>query len=169
MEKKWNAIYVASRQEKKVFDVLQKKGIQSYLPLVKTLRQWSDRKKMVEFPLLPGYVFVCLTNESQKLLVQQTKGVVNYVYSNGKIGVVYQNEIESLQNLIRLGYHLESFPSSQRIQKGDRIQISSGPLKNLEGIVIEENNEEFFQIFLEGIDFNVRVKLPEGVLKKIHT
>ena len=74
-----------------------------------------------------------------------------------------------LQNLIRLGYHLESFPSSQRIQKGDRIQISSGPLKNLEGIVIEENNEEFFQIFLEGIDFNVRVKLPEGVLKKIHT
>ena len=72
MEKKWNAIYVASRQEKKVFDVLQKKGIQSYLPLVKTLRQWSDRKKMVEFPLLPGYVFVCLTNESQKLAVQQS-------------------------------------------------------------------------------------------------
>ena len=58
MKKNWHAIYVASRQEKKVLEALLNKKIEAYLPLIKTLRQWSDRKKLVEFPLMPGYVFV---------------------------------------------------------------------------------------------------------------
>jgi transcription antitermination factor NusG len=168
MEKYWNAIYVSSRQEKKVVEFLQKKNIESYLPLVRTLRQWSDRKKMVEFPLIPGYVFVRLKNEIEKDIVMQSKGVVNYVRSNGKIGVVYEEEIAALQQLISLGYHLESFPGTKKINKGDRISISSGPLKNLEGIVLEENDQSIFEIFLEGIGYNVRVRLPEGVLKRVN-
>ena len=54
----WKVIYVASRQEKKVFDRLKKEGIAVFLPLTKKLRQWSDRKKWVEFPLFNGYLFV---------------------------------------------------------------------------------------------------------------
>ena len=57
-ERKWHAIYVNSRSEKKIGDLLLSKSIEAYVPLTKTMRQWSDRKKMVELPLLNGYVFV---------------------------------------------------------------------------------------------------------------
>jgi transcription antitermination factor NusG len=60
--KKWHAVYVSSRTEKKINDLLNNKGIEAYVPVVKTMRQWSDRKKMVEMPLLNGYVFVNYTS-----------------------------------------------------------------------------------------------------------
>ena len=165
MKENWHAVYVASRQEKKVDEAFKLKGIESYLPLVKSLRQWSDRKKMVELPLLPGYVFV-RPHETEKSLVLETRGVVNFVRNDGRIGVIYQKEIDSLKQLITLGYHMDSYPLSKKINKGDKIKISSGPLKNLEGFVIEERESSFFEILLDGIGFNVRVKLPEGVLIK---
>lgn len=147
--------------------MLREKGINSYLPLVKTLRQWSDRKKFVEFPLISGYIFVKLKSENEKEIVYGTKGVVNFVRLNGKVGIVYENEVNAMKQLIDLGYHLESFSGVKKIGKGDKILISSGPLKNLEGIVIEENDQKIFEIYLEGIGYNVRVKLPDSILKKI--
>jgi transcriptional antiterminator RfaH len=164
MAKQWHAVYVASRQEKKVNEALAKKGVESYLPLVKTMRNWSDRKKLVEFPLIPGYIFVHL-DISERLTVLETRGIVNFVKSYGKIGVVYDSEIENIKQLVALGYHLDAFPVG-KMEKGDRIKITSGPLKNLEGIITDQGSEEFFNVILEGIGYNVRVKLPSGVLKK---
>jgi transcription antitermination factor NusG len=69
----WHALYVASRQEKKVFERLQQNNIETYLPIIKTMRQWSDRKKMVELPLLNGYIFV-RTNAIENDKVVQTLG-----------------------------------------------------------------------------------------------
>ncbi|MBK6836162.1 MAG: UpxY family transcription antiterminator [Bacteroidetes bacterium] len=60
--KNWFALYVSSRAEKKVMESLLTKGIQAYAPLVKTVRNWSDRKKTVELPLLNGYVFVYISD-----------------------------------------------------------------------------------------------------------
>ncbi|MBT6356477.1 MAG: antitermination protein NusG, partial [Chloroflexi bacterium] len=45
MTKQWYAIYVKSRHEKVIFSELRKKGIESSLPLMTTIRQWSDRRK----------------------------------------------------------------------------------------------------------------------------
>ena len=84
--KKWRALYVNSRAEKKVMEILLGKDIEAYTPIVKTMRQWSDRKKMVELPLMNGYVFV-RSDEVQIEKILQTKGVVNFVRSEGKIAV----------------------------------------------------------------------------------
>src|ERR1700752_210484 len=106
-EKKWHALYVASRQEKNTARLLSEKGIESYVPIVKTMRQWSDRKKMVEVPLLNGYVFVHISPiENDKTL--QTKGVVNFVRSEGKTAVIRADEIDRLKQLVELGYQLEA-------------------------------------------------------------
>lgn len=163
-QKTWHAVYVASRQEKKVDQLLKERGIESYLPLIKTLRIWSDRKKIVEFPLFSGYVFVHVSSD-EHLVVLQTRGVVNFVKSSGKIGVVYDSEIASIKQLIALGYHLDVVPGV-RMSKGDHVKITSGPLKNLEGVILEDSDDEYFNIFLEGIGCNIRVKLPAGILKK---
>ena len=123
-EKNWHALYVSSRQEKKVFEKLQKKNIESYLPIVKTMKQWSDRKKMVELPLLNGYVFVKIdSTQNDKTL--QTPGVVNFVRAEGKIAKVRELEINRLKQLIELGYQLEVNGIKRNFKEGDNINISS--------------------------------------------
>jgi transcriptional antiterminator RfaH len=65
MTKKWHVLYSKPRNEKKVVERLSKNGFEVYCPLIKTLRQWSDRKKKVQIPMFPGYIFA-LTNDGEK-------------------------------------------------------------------------------------------------------
>lgn len=164
--KKWYALYTASRQEKIAGRLLSEKGIECYLPLVKTMRQWSDRKKMVEFPLLNGYLFVRI-HPSEKELVLQTRGIVRFVRCEGKDAVVRENEIEGLKQLVELGYHLEAQGIRRQYKEGEKVKITSGALKNIEGYVIENKGERFIDILLESIGQSIRVKLPQELLLPI--
>src|ERR1700744_2834125 len=102
-EKKWYALYVSSRQEKKVQEGLLSKNIEAYTPLVKTMKQWSDRKKMVELPLIKGYVFVKHA-DIEKEKVFTVRGIVNYVTFERKPAVVNEKEIQVLKDIISFGY-----------------------------------------------------------------
>jgi transcription termination/antitermination protein NusG len=162
-EKTWRALYVASRQEKKVFEKLQQKNIESYLPLIKTMRQWSDRKKMIELPLLNGYIFV-KTSSAENDSVVQTAGVVNFVRSEGMIAKVREHEIERLKQLIELGYQMEAGSINNNYKEGDKVKIGSGALKNIEGFVVENKEGRHIDVLLESIGQSIRVKLPEEIL-----
>jgi len=166
MQKSWHAIYVKSRTEKKVGELLSERGIDNYVPLVKTMRQWSDRKKMVEFPLLNGYVFVNITTlESEKVL--QTRGVVSFVRSEGKTAVIRQVEIERLKQLVDLGYQLEASAINRTYKEGDKVKINSGALKGIEGYVVESKENKQIEILLESIGQCIRVRLPKEVLLSV--
>lgn len=159
----WHALYVASRQEKKVLERLQQKNIETYLPILKTMKQWSDRKKMVELPLLNGYIFVHITSlENDKTV--QTPGVVNFVRAEGKIAKVRDVEIERLKQLIDLGYQMEVNGLKHNYKEGDKIKITSGALKNIEGFVVENKEGRHIDVLLESIGQSIRVKLPEEIL-----
>ena len=163
MEKNWYALYVNSRAEKKIAESLKAKGFEAYVPIVKTMRQWSDRKKMVELPLMNGYVFLKIApNENEK--VRQIKGVVNFVRSEGKIAVIQDFEIERLKQLVEFGYQLEVSTIDKKYKEGDRIKISSGPLKGIEGFVVEDRDNKQIEVLLESIGQCIRVKLPKGIL-----
>lgn len=171
MDKVWNAIYVNSRAEKKITESLLAKNIEAYSPIVKTMRQWSDRKKIVEMPLMNGYVFVKIdASESDK--VMQTKGVVSFVKSEGRIAVIREPEINRLKQLVDLGYQLESEAISRTYKEGEKVKITSGPLKGIEGYVVvpiaagsKENRH--IEVLLESIGQCIRVKLPKEILKGI--
>jgi len=166
MEKKWHALYVNSRAEKKISENLQARGIEVYIPIIKTMRQWSDRKKMVEIPLINGYVFVkILPAENDK--VTQTKGVVNFVKSEGKIAVIREIEIDRLKQLVDLGYHLEASTITKTYKEGDKVKISSGALKGIEGYVVESKENKQIEVLLESIGQCIRVKLPRELLVNI--
>ena len=161
--KHWHALYVSSRTEKKVMQSLLSKNIESYVPLVKTMRQWSDRKKMVEFPLINGYVFVNISAlEIDKTL--QTKGIVNFVRVSGKVAVIREEEINRLKQLVDLGYQIESDVSSSELEIGNKVKITSGPLKNIEGFIINKFNDKYLLVQLESIGKSIKVKLPEDIL-----
>lgn len=167
MEKRdWHAIYVNSRSEKKIGETLISKNIDAYVPLAKTMRQWSDRKKFVEFPLLNGYVFVKISQlERDKVL--QTKGVVNFVRSEGKIAVIREDEIKRLKQLVELGYQLEVENINRTYKEGDKIKISSGALKGIEGFVVESKGNRQIEVLLESIGQCIRVRLPKELLLSV--
>lgn len=78
-KKKWFALYTKPRWEKKIHAVLTRKGIESWCPIQKVQRQWSDRKKIIEDPLFKSYVFVHI-NEPERVKVLMTDGVLNFVH-----------------------------------------------------------------------------------------
>jgi transcription antitermination factor NusG len=159
----WYALYVNSRAEKKVAETLNSKGIEAYCPVVRTMKQWSDRKKMVELPLLNGYVFIrTLLTENEKAV--QTRGVVNFVRSEGRLAVIRNEEIERLKQLVELGYHLEAGAINKNFKEGERVRIASGALKNIEGFVLESKQGKYIEVLLESIGQSIRVKLPEEIV-----
>jgi transcription antitermination factor NusG len=127
----WFALYTESRQEKKVTTRLVQLGIEVYCPMVIQERQWSDRKKKVEVPLLPSYVFVKLESHEREL-VFQVSGIVRYLYWLGKPAIVKDSEIEILQKWLQ--DKVVSFEVSG-IQPGSEYEIPSGPFIGQKGKV----------------------------------
>ena len=160
----WNAIYVSSRQEKKIQTKLLSYGIEAYVPLNKELSQWSDRKKWIFSPLITGYVFVKST-ELVKEKILQTQGVVAFVRYNGKEAVIRQCEIDTLRSIEEHGYEINL--SSEEFTTGDQLSVFQGPLKGLMVQVIELNDDNTVCTFvMDSIGQNFKVKLPKAVLKK---
>lgn len=164
-EKKWYALYVASRQEKKVQEGLLSKGIEAYTPIVKTMRQWSDRKKMVELPLIKGYVFV-KHEATEKEKVFTVNGIVNYIRFERKPAVVRDNEIQALKEIISYGYET-SVGNYGNLITGMNVKVTQGNFKGLSGTIIRKDKNEFFVIALETIQQHIIIKLPMAVLEKV--
>jgi transcriptional antiterminator NusG len=168
MEKHWNVIYVSSRTEKRVSERLSEKGIDHYLPLKKTVKQWSDRKKIVELPLFTGYVFVNISQREQ-INVLETPGVVNFVKLEKKIAIVRVQEMEAMRSLIELGYDITLLGEQKQFNLGDRMKIENGPLKGLEGKVIDMGSDSYFVVFIESIQNGFKVKVPKKFFNHIVT
>lgn len=159
---KWYALYVNVRHEKKVMQKLLDKGIEAYTPIIKTMRQWSDRKKLVEAPLFTGYVFVRI-NEADFDKPRFIAGVVNYLRFEGKPAVVRDEEIEGLKFFVQKGFSLEVFNSE--LTHGARVQLTLSQFKEFDAVVEEILDEEFAIISFEGIKKNIRLKAPKSALR----
>jgi len=122
----WYAIYVKSRHEKKVAELLEEKGIEAYVPLKKILKQWSDRKRWVEEPVLTCYVFVNIEG-SQRESVLQTPSVVGYVRSNRKDAGISNQEIEIMKCILSEP-EIEVNLETERLRVGQLCEVISGPL-----------------------------------------
>jgi transcription antitermination factor NusG len=135
---RWYAVYTRPRWEKKVNALLQQKGIESYCPVNKVRRRWSDRIKTVEEPLFKSYVFVKV-DEKQRTAVRMTDGVVNFVYWNGKPAVIKEKEIQTIRKFLDEYEHVEVVKFD--IKEGQRVAITSGPMMNQQGQVIQVKNK----------------------------
>ncbi len=148
----WYVLYTQSRQEKKVAEGLQKIGIESFCPLVTVMKQWSDRKKKVELPLINSYVFVNI-EENKRDAVFAVAGIVRYLFWLGKPAVVRAIEIEALRD--SLEGIVDSF-SINSLQKDSRITIEEGPFKGFDGIV-KHLNKNSIQLLLKDLGFLVTI------------
>jgi transcription antitermination factor NusG len=154
----WFALYVKSRHEFITNSELKKKGINTFLPSVKRWRQWKDRKKLIDFPLFPGYLFVHVYPHPEDFFnVLRTKGAINLVSSEaGYPTPVKSEEIDSLRLLIESGKELDIFPS---LKEGTRVRVRRGPLKGAEGILRKKEDQYIFVVDLKLLGRSVGVRI----------
>jgi transcription antitermination factor NusG len=144
----WYVLYTKPRQEKKVTDSLNAIGIEAYCPLVTTIKQWSDRKKKIQVPLITSYVFVHI-EEHHREAVFKVSGIVRYLFWLGKPAVVRAIEIEALKQ--SLEDIVTSFEVSA-LQKDTIYKIPEGPFQGFEGIV-KNVNATTIQLLLVDLGF----------------
>ena len=150
----WYALYTKSRQEKKVVARLLQLDIEVYCPMIFQERQWSDRKKIVEVPLLPSYVFVKLESKNREQ-VFQVSGVVRYLYWLGQPAIIKETEIEIMQKW--LDAKVVSF-EVVGIQPGTFYEIPSGPFIGQKGIVDKVNKNQI-TLVLEQLGVKIILRL----------
>ncbi|QEQ56538.1 UpxY family transcription antiterminator [Chlorobium phaeovibrioides] len=159
----WYAVYVRSRYEKKVHQWLEEKELTSFLPLLETMRQWSDRKKKVYEPLFRGYVFVNIDMKHEHIKVLETEGVVKFIGIGRNPSVISERDIEWLRTLVREPDALHQTVSTMPV--GRKVRVLAGPFKDLEGIVVKQGREDrmiiFFDSIMQGIEVSI---IPDFLL-----
>ena len=154
---RWYAIRTRSRHEKLVVRQLETMGIQSFLPLINKVHQWSDRRKEVQEPLFSGYTFVHVDHSSpQRARVLQTQGVVNFVGVQGAGIPIPDHEIENINTLLssRVSYEERPF-----LYVGQRVRVCGGALDGLEGILSAENSDRSLVISVGLIQRSLSVRV----------
>jgi transcription antitermination factor NusG len=135
MPKRWCALYTRARHEKQVDQRLQQCGVECFLPLLKVLSRWKDRKKMVQKPLFPGYLFVRIAQD-QILQVLGMKGVVRILGPELKRpSEVPESEIQAIRTLTENGSKVDPYPY---LKVGRLVRVKYGPLKGLEGLLVKK-------------------------------
>jgi transcription antitermination factor NusG len=163
-EEKWYALYTRPRAEKLVFQRLVEEDIETFLPLQKTYRMWSDRKKLVEKPLLSSYIFV-KTNSRNFPRVYKTNGVVKFISFEGQPVSIPQNQIDNLRLLINSDAEIEV--TSEKFAPGDNVEVVNGSLIGLTGELIKIGSKNRVVVRIDRLDQNLILKIPIGFLKKI--
>ncbi|NOX90290.1 MAG: UpxY family transcription antiterminator [Calditrichaeota bacterium] len=159
----WYAIYTRPRHEKKVFESLTEKRIETFLPLITRVRQWKDRKKRVEMPLFSSYLFVHF-DYKYRFDVLQTKGVVKIINFNGIPAIVPDWQIESLKKMLE---HPEKIRLENYIRPGEIVEVIEGPFKGMRGMIKCLKNETRLVITIEGIMQSVSVDIDRDFVKKV--
>lgn len=123
----WLVIKTRPRWEKKVAKLLTDKGVEVCCPLVKQQRQWSDRVKTLDLPLLPSLLFVRIAGE-QRTEVRLTEGVVNFVYNNGKPVVLKEKLLQQIQQF-QQEHHQVAAVKAENPGKGVTVLLPQGTYK----------------------------------------
>ena len=154
-EYRWYALRVKSNCEKLVAAALRYKEYEQFLPLYRTQRGWSDRIKDLELPLFSGYVF-CRMDPVHRLPVLTIPGAVSFVGIGNTPIPVEDSEISALQTIVRSGMPVVPWPF---LQVGQRVRIERGPLREIEGIVIDLKNDLRLVVSVGLLQRSVAVKL----------
>jgi transcriptional antiterminator RfaH len=162
-EKKWYAVYTHFNNEKKVATQLGAKGIEIYLPLRKILRQWSDRKKWVEEPLIRSYVFVNITSDEADVL-RFTPGIATMVSFGGRLVPITQKEIDLLQLIC--GQQPEVVDTPIDLLMGDAVEVIAGPLLGLKAELTAWKGKQQVVVRIDALNRYLLVDIPAYCLRK---
>jgi transcription antitermination factor NusG len=159
----WYALYTRPRWEKKVVTFLKRKGVETYCPFNRTIRQWSDRKKFIEEPLFKSYVFVRIADADQ-WLVRTIDGVINIVHWLGKPAVIPDNEIEVIKRF--LNDFQDVRVEKTEVNINDKVRILNGPMMCMEGNVVEIKYKSV-KVILPSLGYAMVAEVDKSNLERV--
>jgi transcription antitermination factor NusG len=159
----WFALQVKGRSERLIHTHLHDRGFESFLPVHRVRRRWSDRIKELEQPLFPGYVF-CRFDPQNRLPVLTVPGVMNVVGFGRKIHPVEDHEIAAIQRLLRSGLPCQPWPF---LNAGDRVRIEHGCLRDVEGILVSFKKQHRIVVSVSLLQRSVAVELDSAMVEQI--
>lgn len=160
----WYAVQTRYRFEKKVTSHLQRKGLDTFLPLLEQVHGWSDREQPIQIPLFPGYTFSRFDPHSKsRLEILRTEGVLDVISFNGNAAPIPAKQIEDLRVLLahRIPCAIHAF-----LKVGQKVRIRGGCLDGLEGI-LEESGSKHLVISLESIHRSAAIRIEGYELEMI--
>lgn len=164
-EQYWYAIFTKPRSEKKVLQRMIDHEIEAFLPMVKTVRQWSDRKKTLEVPLIPSYIFVHMP-EKDLFKTLPIQGTVNVLKHLGKPAKIREVEIENLRILSgnAENHHIHS---CMNVTSGDDVEVINGPFMGLIATCLKEGKNHRVIVNIDALGSCFNVNIPMSFLRKI--
>lgn len=164
-ESRWYAIRTRSRHEKVATRELELQGITVFLPLVGSIRQWSDRRTKVEMPLFPGYAFVQVEYLSpDRVRVLRTMGVVGFVGQNPAGTWIPNEQIESIRTILDRGIPVADHPF---LNVGQRVRVRNGSLSGVEGILQAVKGARTLVISVEPIQRSLCISLDDYEIEAV--
>lgn len=155
----WFPFYTKPKHEKRAYEKLIAEGYEAYLPLTKSIRKWSDRKKTIQEPLIKSYVFAKVYKKDLYKILS-LYGISRYISFNGKPAIIRNSEIESLKKLIDSETKIEV--TDGLVDIGEKVKIKSGPMAGLEGEIIEHKGKNKLVLKLESIGKSLLVTIETG-------
>jgi transcription antitermination factor NusG len=156
----WYAVFTRSNFEKRVAADLASRQLDCFLPLVHETHQWKDRRKVVDVPVFPGYVFVHMPDREQtRLAVLRTNGTVRILGHGSSIEPIPDVEIESIRLLLQSGVPFVSHPF---LREGARVRVRRGVLKDLEGVLVRFKNRTRLVVSVDLLARSVALEIDAG-------
>ncbi|MQP52081.1 UpxY family transcription antiterminator [Flavobacterium sp. LMO9] len=146
MKVDWFALYTKPHNEIKVAEKLLSMGVEAYCPTIVVEKQWSDRKKKIQQPLLNSYVFVKL-NDKERALVFAVPGVVRYLFWLGKPAIVKDSEILAIKEMLQESYKAIAVTG---VQPGSTITLQEGAFKGQSATFVEQKGNKTILV-LDGL------------------
>lgn len=166
-EPRWYVCYTRARHEKRVDEILQERGVESFLPLVTHVRQWADRKKKVSFVLFPSYVFVrfALSDLSRVLSIP---GITAVVRSNGRPVAIREEDLENVRRFAAALGLTEGEPEPVPLpEEGVPVRIMTGPFEGVEGVVVEQRGRRRVLVGLQAIGQGMEVDVDAAAVEPL--
>jgi transcription termination/antitermination protein NusG len=161
---KWHALHTRSNFEVRVANQLTASGIENYLPSFEEVHQWKDRKRKIQVPLFPGYLFVRFGSGSpHRVRVLQSSGVVGIVGTPGRDEAVAEQEIESIRTALEARLRCQPHPF---LREGDWVRVKRGALKNIEGYLVRHKNQARLVISVSVLGQAVSVELDTADVER---
>lgn len=159
----WMVLRTRSRHENKVEFELQQKQIVAYLPKLRVSRSCQGRKRVVEMPLFPGYVFV-RPRQDQFEGIRYIRGSCGLVVSDGKPGTLSAQNIHAIQTMVESGAELAVDPA---LVTGSRVRIVDGPFMGIEGVLVSNKDQEHLVVNVDMLGSSVRVQVGRSVISAL--
>jgi transcriptional antiterminator RfaH len=151
---RWYPVYTHSRAEKKANRELNRKGIQTYLPLKKAVKQWSDRKKIIEEPLIKSYLFAYISAK-EYAEVLMTNGIARFIYFANGVASIPDQQIHDLKLLLATDADLELIDYD--IKPGESVLIKAGPFKGMRAELVSVHNKQRIILRLQDMGYSINI------------